>query len=75
MNYDHLFKKRKTDSGYGLPQMSAQEKLSVYNIPKACGIHCLLFTVNAWFSEFIYRNFPVRASSAFSKTQWKNRLY
>jgi len=56
MNYGYLFKKRKTDSGYGLPWMSAQEKVSVYifenaikKMPKACGIRCLLFTVNVRF--------------------------
>jgi len=43
MNYGHLFRKRKTDSGYGLLRMSVQEKLSVYilenaiNYPAACG--------------------------------------
>jgi len=32
--------------------MSTQEKLLMYlfeKVPKACGIHCLLFTVNARF--------------------------
>ncbi len=58
MNYGYLFKKRKTDSGYGLPWMSAQEKLSVYSYMfkntikkacEACEIHCLLFNANVRF--------------------------
>ncbi len=60
MNYGHLSRKRKTDNGYGLPWMSAEEKLLVYilenargKVQKACGIHCLQFTVSVRFHILI----------------------
>jgi len=60
MNYGHLFKKEKTDNGYGLLWMSAQEKLSAYilenatgKVQKACRIHCLRITVSVRFHILI----------------------